>query len=208
MNMQSLEREGKTVVCMAIDNMPRLLVSLEEEHLTKPEALAVVTYMRDVMKLKVAMITGDNRHAAYKVAQYLDIPRENVTARAYPNEKKKVVQQFQAKGERVMFVGDGVNDSPVLAQADIGVAINSASDITVNAASIVAMKDRLDDVLNAILISKRTFRRIKINFMWAFVYNIILVPVAMGILYPISAEAPNKIEEHDLKNMNMEDHAY
>ena len=86
-----------------------------------------------------------------------------------------------------MFIGDGVNDSPVLAQADVGVAINSASDLTVQAASIVVMKDRLDDVLNAILISKKTFQRIKINFIWAFVYNIILVPIAMGILYPIGA---------------------
>ena len=83
-----------------------------------------------------------------------------------------------------MFIGDGVNDSPVLAKADVGVAINSASDITVNAAAIVLMKDKLDDVLNAILVSKATFRRIKYNFMWAFVYNIILVPIAMGVLYP------------------------
>ena len=88
-----------------------------------------------------------------------------------------------------MFIGDGVNDSPVLAQAEVGVAINSASHITVNAAGIVVMKDRLDDVLNAIRISKMTFRRIKINFGWAFVYNIILVPIAMGFLYPIGAHA-------------------
>ena len=83
-----------------------------------------------------------------------------------------------------MFVGDGINDSPVLAQADVGVAINSGSDITVNAASIVLVKDSLYDVVNAIRISKSSFQRIKINFGWAFVYNIILIPIAMGVLYP------------------------
>ena len=188
-NMQSLEQEGKTVVCLVIDKTPRLLISLEEAHVAKPESLGVVTYLRDVMKLKVAMITGDNEHAAMKVARYLNIPSSNVTFRAYPNDKKRVVRKFQQAGEKVMFIGDGVNDSPVLAQAEVGVAINSASDITVNAAGIVAMKDRLDDVLNAIRISKFTFRRIKINFGWAFVYNIILVPIAMGLLYPIGAHS-------------------
>ena len=89
-----------------------------------------------------------------------------------------------------MFVGDGVNDSPVLAQADIGVAINAASDVTVQAAGIVIMKDRLDDVINAILIARATFLRIKINFVWAFIYNVVLVPIAMGVLYPIGAKAP------------------
>lgn len=85
-----------------------------------------------------------------------------------------------------MFVGDGINDSPVLAQADVGVAINSGSDITVNAAGIVLMKDSLYDVVNAIRISKAAFRRIKINFVWAFLYNILLIPIAMGVLFPIN----------------------
>lgn len=85
-----------------------------------------------------------------------------------------------------MFVGDGINDSPVLAQADVGVAINSGSDITVNAAGIVLMKDSLYDVLNAIRISKNSFNRIKINFCWAFLYNLLLIPIAMGVLFPIN----------------------
>jgi P-type Cu+ transporter len=115
MNMESLEQEGKTVVCLAIDKTPRLLISLEEAHVAKAEALGVVTYLRDVMKMKVAMITGDNEHAAMKVARYLDIPTSNVTFKAYPNDKKRAVKRFQAAGEKVMFIGDGVNDSPVLA---------------------------------------------------------------------------------------------
>lgn len=186
LNMNALESFGKTVVCLAINNYPRVLISLEEKHIAKDEAKAVLNYMRRNMGLKVSMITGDNKHTALKVAKYLDIPVENVTYRAYPKDKKKVVMKLQQKGEKVMFVGDGVNDSPVLAQADVGVAINSVTDITVHAAGIVIMKDRLDDVLNAILISKATFRRIKYNFAWAFCYNLILIPVAMGFFYPIS----------------------
>ena len=84
-----------------------------------------------------------------------------------------------------MFVGDGINDSPVLAQADVGVAINSASDITVGAAGIVLMKDDLLDVLKAILIAQKSFQRIKINFVWAFTYNLVLIPIALGVFYPI-----------------------
>ena len=84
-----------------------------------------------------------------------------------------------------MFVGDGINDSPVLAQSDVGCAINSASDITVGAAGIVLIRDDLGDVLNAILIAQKSFQRIKINFAWAFVYNIVLIPIALGMFYPI-----------------------
>ena len=116
----------------------------------------------------------------------MGIPFNQVTFSAYPETKKKVVETYQKKGSRVMFVGDGINDSPVLAQSDIGCSINSASDLTVSAAGIVLIKDSLLDVWRAVLISKRTFRRIKINFMFAFIYNVILIPVAMGVFYPLN----------------------
>lgn len=138
------------------------------------------------MNLKVKMITGDNKHAAFKVARHVGINQEDVVYQAYPEDKKKCVEKLQLEGERVMFVGDGINDSPVLAQANVGMAINSGSDITVNAAGIVLMKDNLFDVVNAILISQKSFTRIKINFFWAFLYNMILVPIAMGILFPLN----------------------
>ena len=110
--------------------------------------------------MKVCMITGDNKHSALKVAKYLNIDPKNVTYSAYPDTKRQVVIQYQKEGSNVMFIGDGINDSPVLAQADVGCAINSASDITVGAAGIVLMKDSLEDVLNAILITKKSYQRI------------------------------------------------
>ena len=138
------------------------------------------------MGLRVAMITGDNQHAAYKVARHLGIETKDVVYKAYPEDKKRAVEAFQANKEVVMFVGDGINDSPVLAQADVGMAINSGSDITVDAADIVLMKDSLYDVVNAIRISRSAFQRIKINFCWAFLYNLLLIPIAMGVLFPLN----------------------
>lgn len=108
-----------------------------------------------------------------------------VTYQAYPETKKEVVEKYQSEGKKVMFVGDGINDSPVLAQADVGAAMNSASDITVSAAGIVFVKDDLKDVLRALLVANKSYQRIKINFLFAFLYNIILIPVAMGVFYPI-----------------------
>ena len=103
------------------------------------------------------MITGDNKHSAMKVANHLGIPEENVSYEAYPETKKNIVEKLQSEGNFVIFVGDGINDSPVLAQSDVGCAINSASNITVEAAGIVLMRDNLMDILKAILIAKKTF---------------------------------------------------
>ena len=118
-----------------------------------------------------------------RVSNYLGIDPEFVFFKASPTDKKNVIHRFENEGERVMFVGDGVNDSPAMAQANIGVAINAATDITVQAAGIVLMSNDLRDVLRALKVSNRTLRQIKLNFLWAFIYNIVLVPIAMGLLY-------------------------
>ena len=145
-----------------------------------------MNYLQQTMKMRVCMITGDNRHSALAVARHLNIDPANVTYEAYPDTKKQVVEKYQRAGASVMFVGDGINDSPVLAQSDVGCAINSASDITVSAAGIVLIKDSITDVLNALLISRESFRRIQLNFVFAFAYNVLLIPVAMGIFYPLN----------------------
>ena len=101
---------------MSMDRIPQLILTLEEAHLAKPESRVVINYLQNTLKLKVAMITGDNQHAAFKVARYLGIDTSNVVYKAYPEDKKKAVENLQLNNkEKVMFVGDGINDSPVLA---------------------------------------------------------------------------------------------
>lgn len=100
---------------MVVNGIPQLIISLEEAHIAKIESKEVVKYLTTTMKLRVAMITGDNQHAAYKVARHLGISTKDVVYKAYPEDKKRTVERFQKEGEKVMFVGDGINDSPVLA---------------------------------------------------------------------------------------------
>lgn len=136
--------------------------------------------------LEVHMITGDNQQAAFKVAHQLNIENRNVLYWARPEDKKLKVEQLQQTGRKVMFVGDGINDSPVLAQSDIGVAINAKNHMPVDAAGVVLLKNSLLDVIDTIWISWKAFWRIKINYLWAFLYNIILIPISMGVLYPLN----------------------
>jgi len=183
-DVKRLEEDGKTVIQVAVNGSITLVIALQEQHLSKVEASTVCKYLK-TNGFEVHMITGDHKHSAFKIADALDIDRDNVTYRAYPEDKKLKVQQLQREGKIVMFVGDGVNDSPVLAQSDVGVAINTQSDITVEAADVVVIKDNLISIIDTIRLTKLSFKRIKINFFWAFIYNIILIPIAMGILYPI-----------------------
>jgi P-type Cu+ transporter len=138
-DIQKLELEGKTVIQVAIESKIVMLIALEEKHLAKVEANSVCKYLV-AHGFEIHMITGDHKFAALKIANHLGIPEKNVTYRAYPENKKEIVQKLQKSGKKVMFVGDGVNDGPVLAQSDVGVAINSQSDVTVEAADVIIIK--------------------------------------------------------------------
>lgn len=196
-----LEAEGKTVVICSINAEVAGLIALRDESLVKPGAKEVVHYLK-ANGYNVWMLTGDNELCARVVAEEVGIPFDNVIARCYPADKKTKVQDLQGLYQHnnintdgqllqsvaeeqfggVAFVGDGINDSPSLAQADVGIAIG-ATDIAMDAASIVLMKDSLKDVVIALSITRLALRRIKLNFFWAFIYNIIGIPLAAGVFY-------------------------
>jgi Cu+-exporting ATPase len=134
------------------------------------------------MGIEVIMLTGDNKRTAQAIAKKLGIQR--VFAEVLPGEKAKVIKELRNEGKIVAMVGDGINDAPALASADVGIAIGSGTDIAKETGGIILIKDDIRDVVMAIELSKATVRKIKENLFWAFFYNIVLIPVAAGILYP------------------------
>ena len=131
----------------------------------------------------VAMLTGDNRLTANAIAAALGIDR--VLAEVLPDQKADEIKRLQAEGKKVAFVGDGINDAPALAQADVGIAIGTGTDIAIEAADVVLMSGDLRGIVNAAGLSKRVLRAIWSNFFWAYAYNVVLIPVAAGVLYPL-----------------------
>ncbi|CAJ2637839.1 unnamed protein product [Trifolium pratense] len=134
------------------------------------------------MGITPVMVTGDNWRTARAVAKEVGI--RDVRAEVMPAGKADVVRSFQKDGSIVAMVGDGINDSPALAAADVGMAIGAGTDIAIEAANYVLMRDNLEDVITAIDLSKKTFSRIRLNYVFAMAYNIIAVPVAAGVLFP------------------------
>ncbi|MBP9021389.1 MAG: heavy metal translocating P-type ATPase [Syntrophobacterales bacterium] len=178
--VERLEAEAKTVVFVAVGGRLGGVIAVADP--MKPGSADAVRAFKE-MKLKVAMLTGDNTRTAAAVARSVGIGR--VLAEVLPQDKAREVQRLQEDGEVVGFVGDGINDAPALAQADVGIAIGSGTDIAIESGDIVLVKDVLLDAVAAVQLSKKVMSRIRQNLFWAFAYNGALIPVAAGILQPV-----------------------
>ena len=173
-----LAEEGKTPMYIAIEGQLVGIVAVADT--VKPSSKEAITTLHE-MGIKVAMITGDNKKTAAAIARQVGI--DLVLAEVLPEDKANEVQKLQNEGKKVAMVGDGINDAPALARADIGIAIGSGTDVAIESADIVLMRSDLKDVPTAIKLSKATIRNIKQNLFWAFGYNVLGIPVAMGVLH-------------------------
>lgn len=178
-SLAELEREGKTAVVVAVDSKAAGAVALAD--VAKPSAKAAVDALKG-MGVQVVMLTGDNSRTAEAVARDLGI--ERFLSEVLPQQKEEAIASLQHEGRVVAMVGDGINDAPALAAADVGIAIGSGTDIAKETGGIVLIEDDLRNVPNSIRLSRKTLSKIKQNLFWAFAYNVVLIPVAAGALVP------------------------
>lgn len=177
---KALASKGKTVMFFSVSN--KLLGFIAAGDKVRATSVQAIEKMHD-MGLKVALLTGDNAVCAKAVGS--EIGADDVIANVLPSDKENVIKDMQSAGRKVIMVGDGINDSPALMRADVGIAIGEGTDIAIDSAGIVLMKNDLNDAAEAISYSRKTMKNIKQNLFWAFFYNTIGIPIAAGVLYPI-----------------------
>jgi len=177
--MKGLEAQGKTA--MLVSKNDSLLGMIAVADTLKPSSKNAVDQLKQMGK-EIVMITGDNKRTGEAIAKQLGITR--VLAEVLPQDKADNIKKLQSEGKKVAMVGDGINDAPALAQADIGIAIGSGTDVAIEAGEIVLIKNDLRDVVTAIKLSMYAMRKIRQNLFWAFIYNTLGIPIAAGILYP------------------------
>jgi len=175
------EATGATVILVAVEGAPAGMLALADT--LKPDARQVVLLLQR-LGVRVFMATGDNERTAAHVAKQLGIAPELVLAGVQPSGKEAYVRQLREEGEVVAMVGDGINDAPALAQADVGIAVGSGTDVAIETADIVLMKSSLKDVPTALDIASTVMARIRLNFFWAIFYNVVGIPLAAGLFYP------------------------
>jgi Cu+-exporting ATPase len=179
--MEQFEAEGKTAMLVALDNQAAGIIAVAD---TLKENAGIAVERLQKMGVQVVMITGDNRRTATAIAGQLGI--KTVLAEVLPQDKATEVKKLQDQGLKVAMVGDGINDAPALAQADVGIAIGSGTDVAKETGDIILIKDDVRDVVNAIEIGRATMGKIRQNLVWAFAYNLLGIPFAAGILYPFT----------------------
>lgn len=179
MKVRDLQDQGKTTVLVAVDGAVKGIIAITDA--VKENAESAVAQLRN-MNLDVVMVTGDNERSASRVAKSVGI--EKVIAGVLPQEKEQVVRDLQARGEVVAFIGDGINDAPALARADVGIAMGGGTDVAIESGEVVLVRDDLMDAVAAIQLSRKVMSRIRQNLFWAFAYNALLIPVAAGLLHP------------------------
>ncbi len=179
------QQQGITTILISIDNQVRGVIGISDR--IKDQALYALGLLRKI-GLDIYMLTGDNKQTALSIGKRLHINEKHILAEVLPNEKALTIQKLQDSSEDnvIAMVGDGINDAPALAQADVGIAVGSGTDIAIETADIVLMRGDLRNVVSAIKLSKKTYKKMVTNLFWAFIYNIIGIPLAAGLLFSLT----------------------
>lgn len=179
---EKLEADGKTVMFIAVNGLPAGLIAVADT--LKEHAAEAIQHLHR-FGIETAMITGDNRRTAEAIARQVGI--DHVLAEVLPQDKAEEVKKLQAAGKKVAMVGDGVNDAPALAKADVGMAIGSGTDVAKETGDVILIKDDIRDVVVALEVARATMNKVKQNLFWAFIYNTLGIPLAAGLFYPLVA---------------------